>query len=127
MTVIDAQVHVWDAETSEQPWPPGGVALALARYPNVAFKATSLPSYVTDAYPYPSLYAHIHRVVEAYGPHRVFRGTDLTRLHGSYRQAVTLFTEELDFLSDINTTGLWVAVLPNGSAGRCRRHDTLPR
>jgi L-fuconolactonase len=27
-------------------------------------------------------------------------GTDLTRLPSSYRQAVTLFTEELDFLSD---------------------------
>jgi L-fuconolactonase len=41
-----------------------------------------------------------------YGPHRVFWGIDLTRLCGSYRQAVTLFTEELDFLSDIDTT--WI-------------------
>jgi L-fuconolactonase len=41
-----------------------------------------------------------------YGPHRVFWGIDLTRLRGSYRQAVTLFTEELDFLSDIDTT--WI-------------------
>jgi L-fuconolactonase len=38
-------------------------------------------------------------VVDAYGPRRVFRGTDLTRLPCPYRQAVTLFTEELDFLS----------------------------
>jgi hypothetical protein len=30
---------------------------------------------------------------------RVFWGTDLSRLRGTYRQAVTLFTEELDFLS----------------------------
>ena len=28
------------------------------------------------------------------------------RLRGSYRQAVTLFTEELDFLSDIDKT--WI-------------------
>ncbi len=80
--------------------------LALAKYPNVAVKATSMPGYVTEAYPYPSLHAHIRRVVEASGPHRVFWGTDLTRLRGSYRQAVTLFTEDLDFLSDIDKT--WI-------------------
>ena len=28
MTVIDAQVHIWGAETPERPWPPGGAALA---------------------------------------------------------------------------------------------------
>jgi hypothetical protein len=39
-------------------------------------------------------------VVAAYGPRRVFWGTDLTRLSCPYRQAVTLFTQELDFLSD---------------------------
>ena len=39
-------------------------------------------------------------------PHRVFWGTDLTRLRGSHRQAVTLCTEELAFLSDIDTT--WI-------------------
>jgi L-fuconolactonase len=213
MTVIDAQVHLWGAETPEQPWPPDGAALAhrptllekdelpqgmdaagvdraiivppswegdrndlameaallhqdrfavmgrlaieqmvftpgllpqiaavavrhsglclilghlaqsgdlkdaalgpalkptlaLVQYPNVAVKATSLPSYVTKAYPYPSLHAHIRRVVEAYGSHRIFWRTDLTRGRGSYRQAVTLFTEELDFLSDIEKT--WI-------------------
>ncbi|RMF92536.1 MAG: amidohydrolase, partial [Nitrospinota bacterium] len=73
--------------------------LALARYPNVAVKASALPCYVTEAYPYPSLHGHIQRVVEAFGPQRVFWGTDLTRLPCSYRQAVTLFTEELPFLS----------------------------
>ena len=30
----------------------------------------------------------------------VFRGTDLPRLPCACRQALTLFTEELDFLSD---------------------------
>ena len=28
MTVIDAQVHIWGAETPERPWPPEGAALA---------------------------------------------------------------------------------------------------
>jgi L-fuconolactonase len=49
---------------------------------------------------------HIRRVVEAYGPQRVFWGADLARLCGSYCQAVTLRTEELDFLSDIDKT--WI-------------------
>jgi L-fuconolactonase len=54
---------------------------------------------VTDAHPFPSLHPHIRRIVEAFGPQRVFWGTDLTRLPCSYRQAVTLFADELDFLS----------------------------
>ncbi|GIX46683.1 MAG: metal-dependent hydrolase [Candidatus Tectimicrobiota bacterium] len=74
--------------------------LALARFPNVAVKASALPCYVTEPYPFPTLHPLIRRVVEAFGPQRVFWGTDLSRLPCPYRQAVTLFTEELDFLSD---------------------------
>ena len=73
--------------------------LRLAPHANVAVKASALPCYVTEAYPFPSLRPHIRRVVEAFGPQRVFWGTDLTRLPCPYRQAVNLFTETLDFLS----------------------------
>ena len=73
--------------------------LALAPNANVAVKASGLPGYVTEPYPFPSLHPHIRRVVEAFGPQRVFWGSDLTSLRCSYRQVVTLFTEELDFLS----------------------------
>jgi L-fuconolactonase len=38
-------------------------------------------------------------VVEEFGPRRVFWGTDLTRLPCPYKQAVTMFTEELGFLT----------------------------
>jgi L-fuconolactonase len=88
------------------PGPAHRPALVLAQYPNVAVKATSLPSYFTEAYPHLRLHTHIRRVVEAYGPQRVFRGTDLARLRGSYCQVVTCRTEEMDFLSDIDTT--WI-------------------
>jgi predicted TIM-barrel fold metal-dependent hydrolase len=67
----------------------------LAKYPNVAAKASALPSFSTEPYPYPAMHPHIRRVVDTFGPARVFWGTDLTRLQCSYRQAVTLFTEEL--------------------------------
>ncbi len=73
--------------------------LELARHKNVAVKASGLPCYVTEPYPFPSLHGHVRRVVEAFGPQRVFWGTDLSHLPCSYRQAVTLFTNEFDFLS----------------------------
>ena len=72
--------------------------LALARHPNVAVKASALPCYSTEPYPFPRLHPYIRRVFDAFGPRRTFWGTDLTRLPCPYRQAVTLFTEELPWL-----------------------------
>jgi L-fuconolactonase len=66
---------------------------ALARHPNVGVKATSLPSYATDDYPFRSLHEPVRRLVDAFGAERVFWGSDLTRLPCSYREAVRLFTE----------------------------------
>jgi predicted TIM-barrel fold metal-dependent hydrolase len=75
------------------------VLLKFARLENVGVKASCLPCYVDEPYPFPRLHPQIRRVVEAFGPERVFWGTDLSQLPCPYRQAVTLFTEELDFLS----------------------------
>jgi L-fuconolactonase len=72
--------------------------LALARHPNVAVKATAVPCAAAEPYPYPSLHRHIRAVFDAFGPLRLFWGTDLTQLPCTYRQAVTLFTEELPWL-----------------------------
>ena len=74
--------------------------LKFSHLSNVAVKVSSLPSYVADSYPFPSLHPHIRRVVDAFGPQRCFWGTDLSHLPCPYKQVVTLFTEELDFLSD---------------------------
>ena len=65
----------------------------------MAVKASALPRYSTEPYPYRALHPHIRRVFDAFGPRRTFWGTDLTRLPCSYRQAITLFTEELPWLS----------------------------
>jgi L-fuconolactonase len=73
--------------------------LALAKFANVAVKATALPCYTVDSYPYRSLHTNLKRVIEAYGPQRVFWGSDLSRLRGSYRECVTMFTEEMPWLS----------------------------
>jgi predicted TIM-barrel fold metal-dependent hydrolase len=77
-----------------------GDLLALARRPNIAVKATSLPSYSSHPYPYRNLHSYIRQVYDAFGPSRMFWGTDLSRLPCTYRQAVTMFTEELAFLSE---------------------------
>lgn len=73
--------------------------LQLARLRNVAVKASALPCYVAEPYPFPSLHPLIRRVVEAFGPQRIFWGTDLSHLTCPYKQAVALFTEELNFLT----------------------------
>ena len=75
------------------------VLLKFARMNNVGVKASCLPCYVAEPYPFPTLHPQIRRVVDAFGPQRIFWGTDLSQMPCSYHQAVTLFTEELDFLS----------------------------
>jgi L-fuconolactonase len=74
--------------------------LKLAHLKNVAVKVSALPCYVAEPYPFPSLHVLIRRVVGAFGPHRCFWGTDLSHLTCPYKQCLTLFTEELKFLSD---------------------------
>jgi predicted TIM-barrel fold metal-dependent hydrolase len=52
--------------------------LALARHPNVAVKATGQAGYALDPYPFRSIHDPLHRVFDAFGPHRVFWGTDIS-------------------------------------------------
>ena len=73
--------------------------LALAKLPNVAIKATGAPGYSTQPYPFRNLHDGLHRIFDAYGPERFFWGTDITRMPCSYRQCVTMFTEELPWLT----------------------------
>jgi predicted TIM-barrel fold metal-dependent hydrolase len=71
---------------------------ALARLPNVAVKATGAPGYSTGPYPFANLHDGLHRIFDAYGPKRFFWGTDITRMPCTWRQCVTMFTEELPWL-----------------------------
>jgi predicted TIM-barrel fold metal-dependent hydrolase len=72
--------------------------LRLAVLPNVAVKATGVPSMAADGYPFASTHSVLQRVYEAFGPQRVFWGTDITRLTASWRECIRLFTEELPWL-----------------------------
>jgi len=73
--------------------------LAIARRPNVAAKVSALPCYSADRYPYRSLHGYIRQAYDAFGPQRLFWGTDLSRSPIPYSQHVTLFTEEIPWLS----------------------------
>jgi predicted TIM-barrel fold metal-dependent hydrolase len=73
--------------------------IAMAKFRNVALKATGAPSYSTEAYPYRNIHGHIRKLYDAFGPERMFWGTDITRMPISWRQCVTMFTEELPWLS----------------------------
>lgn len=72
--------------------------LALAKFPNVATKVSCYPFFTTDPYPFKYLHARIRQVYDAFGPKRMFWGTDLSRLPCTYRQGITLYTEELPWL-----------------------------
>ena len=72
--------------------------LAIAKRPNVAAKTSCFPHYTTDRYPYAKLHGYLRQVYDAFGPKRMFWGTDLSRLPCTYRQGVTMFTEELPWL-----------------------------
>ena len=75
-----------------------GRSAAAARLPNVAVKATGAPGYSEMAYPFRDIHDGLRRIYDAFGPDRFFRCTDLTRMPCSYRQCVTMFTEELPWL-----------------------------
>ena len=74
--------------------------IKLARHPNVAVKATGAPGYCSGPYPFTSMHPYLRRNHDAFGPARMFWGTDITKMPCSWRQCVTMFTEELPWLSE---------------------------
>jgi predicted TIM-barrel fold metal-dependent hydrolase len=72
--------------------------IALARCPNVAVKASALSCYTTDPWPHRRIHGYIRQAFDAFGPQRMFWGTDLSRLPVTYTQAVQMFTEQMDWL-----------------------------
>ena len=69
--------------------------IGLAKYPNIAVKATGQAGYAVDSYPFRSIHPHLRRVYDAFGPQCMFWGHRHHRMQCSWRRCVTLFTEEL--------------------------------
>jgi len=74
--------------------------LPLAKYPNVAVKATGAPGYSSGPYPFRSMHPYLQQIYDAFGPRRMFWGTDITKMPCSWRECVTMFTEELPWLPE---------------------------
>ena len=72
--------------------------LALARHPNIAVKATGAPGYSAEAWPYPIMSDYLRQVFDAFGPRRMFWGTDISKMPCTWRDCITQFTETLDWL-----------------------------
>jgi predicted TIM-barrel fold metal-dependent hydrolase len=80
--------------------------LALAKYPNVYVKTTSAPSNSAEAFPYKDVHPFLKSMYDAFGARRLMWGSDITRLKGSYGECLSLFREELDFLTAEDKT--WI-------------------
>ncbi len=79
-------------------WEDLPTVCALAKHPNVAVKASGMPSLSTESYPFRDLHPHIRTLVDAFGPRRTFWGTDLTRMPCTYYECISLFTAHLPWL-----------------------------
>jgi predicted TIM-barrel fold metal-dependent hydrolase len=73
---------------------------ALAAYPGIAVKASALPCFVREPYPFPSITEAVYRLVGAFGAERVFFGSDLSRLPVPYADLVDVFVHHLPELDD---------------------------
>jgi predicted TIM-barrel fold metal-dependent hydrolase len=80
-------------------WADLDQTLHFARYKNTAVKVSSLPSFSSKPYPFPSLHRPIRTLYDTFGPERMMWGSDVTRLDWGYNDNLRLFTEALEFLS----------------------------
>jgi L-fuconolactonase len=76
-----------------------GNVIALAKRPNVSVTLSALPCHTREAYPYPSLQARLRPIFDAFGPERIFWGSDLSRLPIPHGKWVEMFTREVPWLS----------------------------
>ncbi len=80
-------------------FPSMDALVALAKYSNVAVKLTGGPFYADDAYPFRSLHPHYRRMYDAFGPRRLFWGTDITKMPCSWKECVG-HVQEIDWMPE---------------------------
>ncbi len=80
-------------------WDELPAVCALARHPNVAVKASGVPHWSQEPYPFRDMSRHLERLFQAFGPRRMFWGTDLTRMPCTYYECIHMFTDHLEWLN----------------------------
>jgi L-fuconolactonase len=73
--------------------------LPLGELANVAVKASALPCYVSEAFPFEKLQRQVRRVVDEFGARRVMWGSDVSRLTCGYGEWLDFFRADLGFVS----------------------------
>jgi predicted TIM-barrel fold metal-dependent hydrolase len=73
--------------------------LPLARHPNVSIKTSAVPCYTNEPFPFRNFNGYLEAIYQSFGPRRMLWGSDVSRLPCTYIEAVTHFTETLDFIS----------------------------
>jgi predicted TIM-barrel fold metal-dependent hydrolase len=94
-------VHVIDGIAARYP----GLSIimdhmAIAKRPNVAVKASALPSYIAEPYPFKKVQAHAKRAYEAFGPKRLFWGSDWSRSPVPYREHVDMWLKDAPWVKE---------------------------
>lgn len=97
--ILDHMALDLDHEGSLRAWDSMGRLIPLARHQKVFVKVSSVPNFSAEPYPHRDVHPFLRQLHEAYGARRLFWGSDVTRLHGSYADCRRLFEEELDFLT----------------------------
>jgi predicted TIM-barrel fold metal-dependent hydrolase len=98
MVITDSQVHVWGADTPDRPWPPGRAHQAQKPYP---VTKDMLRNAMDEAG-----VARVVIVPPSWEGDRNDLALEAARLPCSYRQAVTMFTEELAWLKGSDLEGV---------------------
>lgn len=70
----------------------------LAHYRNFAVKTSAVPSWSQNSYPFHDTQAYLKPLFNAFGPQRMFWGSDFTRLKVDYLSAVNQFSEAIDWI-----------------------------
>lgn len=74
--------------------------MRLSRHANVAVKASALPCFVNEMFPFPEVATLLPVLVDEFGADRVFWGSDLSRLPCTYPELVEAFMSHMPRLSD---------------------------
>ena len=80
--------------------------LSIAKRPNVAVKATALPCYSAEPYPFTRVQAYARKAYEAFGGKRTFWGSDLSRSPVPYRQQIDMWVNDAPWLKEADKA--WV-------------------
>ena len=73
-------------------------AHVVALGPNVAVKATALPCYSAEPYPFTRVQAYARKAYEAFGGKRTFWGSDLSRSPVPYREQIDMWLKDAPWL-----------------------------